>query len=112
MAQRPAHKALVTPFATEPHLAPAAPAKKDPSTPPSATKPKRKAAIWADEDIIERIRAAWFHTPTLAAEREPSLSDFILQAALTRAKAREKKYNDGNPFPPLQAGKIGAGRKS
>lgn len=113
MAQRPGHKPLTSPFAAEPHLAPAGkPAKKDPSTPPPAPKVKRKAAIWADEDVIERIRAAWFHTPTLAPEREMSFTDFLLEAALVRAKAREKKFNEGQEFPRVAAGRIGPGRKS
>jgi hypothetical protein len=73
---------------------------------------KSKAAVWADEAIIERIRAAWFHTPTTSAERERSFSDFLLQAALVRTKSREKKYNEGEEFPRVPAGKIGPGRKS
>ena len=116
MAQRPAHKALVSPFAAEPHLAPAAGSGKGkkaaPPTPPEAPKVKRKAAIWADEEVIERIRAAWFHTPTLAPEREMSFTDFLLEAALVRAKAREKKFNNGQEFPRVAAGRIGPGRKS
>lgn len=80
--------------------------------PTSALSAKRKAAVWADEDVIERIRAAWFHTPTVAQEREVSFSDFLLQAALARAKSREKKFNDGKEFPRVAAGRIGAGRKS
>lgn len=113
MAQRPAHKPLTSPFSAEAHLAPVkGSAKKNPSVPPPAPKVKRKAAIWADEDVIERIRAAWFHTPTLAPEREMSFTDFLLEAALVRAKAREKKFNEGQEFPRVAAGRIGPGRKS
>lgn len=113
MPNRPGHKPLTSPFAAEPHLAPAGKTqKKDPSDPPPAPKPKRKAAILAEEDVIERIRAAWFHTPTLAPEREISFTDFLLEAALARAKSREKKFNDGKEFPRVAAGRIGPGRKS
>lgn len=115
MAQRPAHRPLTSPFAAEPHLAPVASEKKQgpaPSKPAPAANAKSKAAIFAEEDIIERIRAAWFHTPTTSPDRESSFSEFLLQAALARAKAREKKFNAGKEFPPVQAGKIGPGRKS
>ena len=73
---------------------------------------KSKAALFTDEEVIERIRAAWFHTPTMSGERESSFSDFLLEAALVRAQDREKRYNNGEKFPPVRAGKIGAGRKS
>ncbi|MGZ4659649.1 MAG: hypothetical protein ACXVYB_00050 [Arthrobacter sp.] len=116
MAQRPAHKPLTSPFAAEPHLAPLETVKKtvkkDPSVPPAAPNIKKKAAVWAEEEVIERIRAAWFHTPTTSADREVSFSEFLLQAALVRAKAREKKFNGGSEFPRVPAGKIGVGRKS
>lgn len=116
MAQRPAHRPLTSPFAAEPHLAPLEaekkPARKVPSAAPAAPKQKSKAAIFAEEDIIERIRAAWFHTPTTSPDRELSFSEFLLQAALTRAKARERKFNGGEEFPKVPAGKIGPGRKS
>ena len=113
---RPAHKKLSSPLSAEPHLSPAAPVKKVPA---SALTPqagpglgKSKVGVWADEDVIERIRAAWFHTPTTSPERERSFSDFLLQAALTRTKSREKKFNGGEEFPKVPAGKIGSGRKS
>ncbi len=86
------------------------PARRRPGPVPSGTI-KRKAAIWAEEDVIERIRAAWFHTPTTADDRESSFSDFLLEAALSRAAEREQEYNGGRPFPPVPAGRIGTGRK-
>lgn len=115
-AARPEHKPLSSPFAEVAHLAPVEPVrktvKKVPAAAPAAPKEKKKAAIFAEEDVIERIRAAWFHTPTTSADREVSFSEFLLQAALARAKSREKKYNGGAEFPAVQAGKIGPGRKS
>nr|WP_015061907.1 hypothetical protein [Arthrobacter sp. J3.40]AFK89283.1 hypothetical protein [Arthrobacter sp. J3.40] len=72
---------------------------------------KKKAAVWADEEVIDRIRGAWFHTPTTSGERELSFSDFLLQAALARALEREQTYNRGKQFPPSPAGSIGVGRK-
>ena len=70
-----------------------------------------KGAFYADEDELERIRAAWFHTPTTAAEREASFSDFLREAALERMQRREKTYNEGNPFPRVPSGKIARGRR-
>jgi hypothetical protein len=86
-------------------------ARRKPGPAPSG-KVKKKAAVWADEEVIERIRGAWFHTPTTSGERELSFSDFLLQAALVRASEREKAYNKGKEFPPAPAGSIGVGRKA
>lgn len=84
--------------------------KKKPGPAPQG-RSKSKAALFTDEEVIERLRAAWFHTPTMSGEREASFSDFLLEAALVRTQEREKKYNKGAEFPPVKAGTIGAGRK-
>jgi hypothetical protein len=76
-----------------------------------AGKTQPKGAFYADEDVLERIRAAWFHTPTTAAEREASFSGFLREAALERMQRREKTYNEGNPFPTVPSGKIARGRR-
>jgi len=76
-----------------------------------AGKAQPKGAFYADEDVLERIRAAWFHTPTTAAEREASFSDFLREAALDRMQRREKTYNEGKPFPFVPSGKIARGRR-
>lgn len=109
------------PLATVEAVSPAAPAatpettaqepKKKPGPAPQG-KVKTKAALFADEAIIERIRGAWHHTPTMSGERETSFSDFLLEAALVRAREREERYNNGKEFPHVKAGTIGAGRKS
>jgi hypothetical protein len=116
MSTRPAHIPLTSPFSAEPHLAPQETVKKTarkaPSPAPAAPKQKSKAAIFAEDEVIERIRAAWFHTPTTSSDREVSFSEFLLQAALARAKSREKKFNGGSEFPRVAAGRIGSGRKS
>jgi hypothetical protein len=80
---------------------------------PATSKPKvqPKGCFYADEDVLERIRAAWFHTPTTAAEREASFSDFLREAALDRMLKRENTYNNGNPFPVVASGKIARGRR-
>lgn len=97
---------------------PPSPAKEEPAAPVAtskganrAGKAQPKGAFYADEDVLERIRAAWFHTPTTAAEREASFSDFLREAALERMQRREKTYNDGNPFPFVPSGKIARGRR-
>jgi len=89
---------------------PAAPAAA-PRAANKAGKAQPKGAFYADEDVLERIRAAWFHTPTTAAEREASFSDFLREAALERMQRREKTYNGGNPFPFVPSGKIARGRR-
>lgn len=79
--------------------------------PNAAGKAQPKGAFYADAEVLERIRAAWFHTPTTAAEREASFSDFLREAALDRMQRREKTYNDGKPFPAVPSGKIARGRR-
>ncbi|MFB8372023.1 hypothetical protein ACFC25_21950 [Pseudarthrobacter sp. NPDC055928] len=100
----------IPPAALQPREEPAPPA----ATPRAANragKAQPKGAFYADEDVLERIRAAWFHTPTTAAEREASFSDFLREAALERMQRREKTYNAGNPFPFVPSGKIARGRR-
>lgn len=70
-----------------------------------------KGAFYADEEVLERIRASWYHTPTTSGEREASFSDFLREAALDRMIRREKAYNEGKPFPAVPAGKIARGRR-
>ncbi|WP_324645362.1 hypothetical protein [Pseudarthrobacter sp. LT1] len=103
---------LITDQAPSPSRAqdPAAPAAA-PKVANKAGKTQPKGAFYADEDELERIRAAWFHTPTTAAEREASFSDFLREAALVRMQGREKTYNGGNPFPRVPSGKIARGRR-
>lgn len=101
--------AVTEPAASAGPLAPADTRRKPGPVP--GGKIKKKAAVWADEEVIERIRGAWFHTPTTSAEREASFSDFLLQAALARTAEREQKYNQGDEFPAAPAGTIGVGRK-
>lgn len=81
------------------------------SRPLGKPKVQPKGSFYADEEVLERIRAAWFHTPTTAAEREASFSDFLREAALDRMLKREKTYNDGKPFPVVPSGKIARGRR-
>ncbi|WP_334173201.1 ParB family protein [Sinomonas sp.] len=81
-----------------------------PAAEPTST-PIRKAGFYADLDTIARIRAAWYYTPPASGEREESLSDFLLAAALDRMEERQRKYNGGEEFPPVPAGKIARGRR-
>lgn len=98
------------PLPSQPQEEPAPPAAV-PRAANKAGKAQPKGAFYADEDVLERIRAAWFHTPTTAAEREASFSDFLREAALERMQRREKTYNGGNPFPFVPSGKIARGRR-
>lgn len=114
-AKQEVAEALVTPKNQE---APSSSGQVEPAAPAAAARAATKAgkaqpkgAFYADEDVLERIRAAWFHTPTTAAEREASFSDFLREAALERMQRREKTYNGGNPFPFVASGKIARGRR-
>lgn len=79
--------------------------------PEATSTPIRKAGFYADLDTIARIRAAWYYTPPASGEREESLSDFLLAAALDRMEERQRKYNGGEEFPAVPAGKIARGRR-
>lgn len=107
-AQSAPEKEMPSPAA--PPRAGAPEAKKKPGPAPQG-RTKSKAALFTDEEVIDRLRGAWFHTPTMSGEREASFSDFLLEAALVRTREREKKYNNGAEFPPVRSGKIGVGRK-
>ena len=89
----------------------AVPAQEAAPAPEATGTPIRKAGFYADLDTIARIRAAWYYTPPASGEREESLSDFLLAAALDRMEERQRKYNGGEEFPAVPAGKIARGRR-
>jgi hypothetical protein len=69
---------------------------------------KEKVGVRFRPENIRRARAAFLRT--LADEGHPSLSDFIEAAVMKETRRLEKKYNDGQEWPPAEAGAAPVGR--
>lgn len=78
-----------------------------PATSPSP-KPRPKVSFYQDPNDTARVRAALFYT--LHTEGPRTLTDFISHAVMTEVERLERKYNDGQPFPPIGAGELPQGR--
>ena len=78
--------------------------------PPVASKgaDKKPLSVRATLHDQARIRAAFMATNS--AERHGSLSDFITRAALEKVAQLEQQYNDGSPWPAVDAGDVPTGR--
>lgn len=63
---------------------------------------KTKMGVWIPAEIVNRIRNAY--GPTSRLEGHRSLSDLAARALETEVTRLEKKYNDGEPFPPDEIG--------
>jgi hypothetical protein len=74
------------------------------------TKPgeKDKVGVRFRPENINRARAAFLRT--IADEGHASLSDFIEHAVMKETRRLERKYNDGEPWPPASAGAAPVGR--
>lgn len=68
---------------------------------------KVKTSFYQTNDEARRMRAAY--VATQAAERRPSLSAFISGAVLLEVERLERDYNDGRPWPAVEAGEIPKG---
>jgi len=69
---------------------------------------KKPMSVRATLSDQARIRAAFM--ATYSAERHGSLSDFITHAALEKVAQLEQQYNNGQPWPPVNAGDVPTGR--
>ncbi len=72
------------------------------------TKYPPKVSFYQDREDTDRVRGALLHT--MATEGPRTLSQFINDAVMKEVKRLEKKYNEGEPFPKLGAGKLPQGR--
>lgn len=81
-----------------------------PGTPVAkAREPKKvKAGFYASPTDLDRARAAFNNLP--AAVRPRSFSDFLVDAMMAAVEEAERRYNDGEPWPPASAGVIRRGR--
>ena len=67
-----------------------------------------KVSFYQAREDTDRVRGALLHT--MASEGPRTLSQFINDAVLKEVTRLEKKYNAGEPFPKLGAGKLPQGR--
>ena len=74
-------------------------------------KPKKVPAFtpYYTEEQAGQVRAAFLETGE--DEGEASVSDFIVRATMREVKRRQRKYNGGKPWPPVQAGELRRGQR-
>lgn len=75
-------------------------------TPPPATEMAR-LSIRIDAELLAQIRSAWWNTAAVSGTR--TMSAWVIAALEAQLRAYEAEYNDGNPFPPVDAGEIPRG---
>lgn len=111
MSARPARKksalsagpaAVIAPPPASPAVPPARAAA---PTPPAAE--TARLSIRIDSDLLGQIRSAWWHTAATTGTR--SMSAWVIAALEAQLRAFEAEYNDGHPFPPVDAGEIPRG---
>lgn len=111
MSARPARKksalsagpaAVIAP----PPASPAAPPVRTAAPTPPAAETAR-LSIRIDAELLAQIRSAWWHTAATTGTR--SMSAWVIAALEAQLRAFEAEYNDGHPFPPVDAGEIPRG---
>ena len=79
---------------------------------PAASRPRPKyppkVSFYQAAEDTARVRGAILHT--MATEGPRSLSQFIHEAVMAEVSRLEVKYNDGRPFPPVEARVLPQGR--
>lgn len=73
-----------------------------------AKKNRPKVSFYQDEEDTNRVRGALLHT--MAHEPYRTLTDFINIAVMEKVADLEKRYNGGEPFPPVPARELPQGR--
>lgn len=111
MSARPARKksalsagpaAVIAP----PPASPAAPPARAAAPTPPAVETSR-LSIRLDSALLAQIRSAWWNTAAVSGTR--TMSAWVIAALEAQLRAFEAEYNDGNPFPPVDAGEIPRG---
>lgn len=74
----------------------------------SASKPASFTPYFTAADA-DQVRAAYIHAGTDAGYR--SISELIEAAVLREVKRLQRRYNDGQPWPPEPAGAARPGRR-
>lgn len=61
------------------------------------------------EEQADQVRAAFLETGEV--EGDASVSDFIVYATMREVKRRQRKYNGGKPWPPVNVGGVRRGQR-
>ncbi|MGQ4533960.1 ParB family protein [Dermabacteraceae bacterium P13115] len=93
------------PAAPSGEKAPSKPAEKQSK---KAAPKRRQTTIYQTEEQAERMHGAIM--ATMSSEGPHSISQFIITAAMAEMERLEKKYNGGEPFPPVSAGEFPTGQ--
>ncbi|UKA68973.1 hypothetical protein LFT44_20795 (plasmid) [Arthrobacter sp. FW306-05-C] len=74
-------------------------------------KEKKIAAFtpYFTEDQAGQVRAAFLETGD--EEGDASVSDLIVYATMREVRRRQRKYNAGKPWPPVEAGGLRRGQR-
>lgn len=75
---------------------------------PAPRKYRPKVSFYQDPADTARVRGAILHTMTTEGAR--TLSQFIDHAVMAEVERLERKYNGGQPFPPVPAHQLPQGR--
>jgi hypothetical protein len=75
---------------------------------PAPTTGKTKVGYYQDPDDVARARAAYEWTRL--QENHRSFSDLIAAALMREVARLEEKYNNGQPWPPVEPGHIPTGK--
>lgn len=71
---------------------------------------KIKVGFFLPADEADRARAALVNTFAPNQEGPRTFSDLIRRGLLAEVERLERQYNDGEPWPPVQAGQVPTGR--
>lgn len=71
---------------------------------------KQKLAIYADNDIADRARAAWWKTA--AQTNITTFSAWVVEAMIRQTEETEQRYNNGESFGSIEPGGIPIGRRN
>ncbi len=69
---------------------------------------KEKLGFYCRPEDANRARAAYDWTRPM--EQHRSLSDFIASALMHEVQRLERKYHDGQPWPPVSPGQLPTGK--
>lgn len=77
---------------------------------PQRAAAKTKVGFFLPADEADRARAALVNTFAPNQEGPRTFSDLIRRGLLAEVERLERQYNDGKPWPPVQAGQVPTGR--
>ena len=66
-----------------------------------------RLSIRIPSHLLAQIRSAWWNTAAVSGTR--TMSAWVIDALKVQLRAFEAEYNDGHPFPPVDAGEIPRG---